>query len=329
MRDQGQDEDIDNGLRLEDISRLSACDRCRGMKTRCERSHHRGIAQLQQCRRCWQAEFLKLGSVDEQHHTTLLEHQSEHIATEMPSLSSVPAGSTAEDGLLPSHETDFQWHESKMVDPEGGAMHNLDHNQTSATDGPPTSDVTVSFANHTPDSRTSMDAMTSIPEATQFNQTPQQSDNLVTNRSRGDEKSMMVKTLQHSDIFLELLGVLSRPRYAPDCSSSYLGGTTSRHAGSTKGRGEKIDTDMALQLLSCNMNLTTQDLQLEEAQTLPALRLEGLENLDVEIRVQVLKELNLIRQRGLLSKLQTPPSRLSLGTEIAGLGALRLVWNRS
>lgn len=163
---------------------------------------------------------------------------------------------------------------------------------------------------------------------------------------------MMVKTLQHSDIFLELLGVLSRPRYAPDCSSSYLGGTTSRHAGSTKGRGEKIDTDMALQLLSCNMNvssmyeilcvkLTTQDLQLEEAQTLPALRLEGLENLDVEIRVQVLvyicsltyikiqKELNLIRQRGLLSKLQTPPSRLSLGTEIAGLGALRLVWNRS
>jgi hypothetical protein len=89
------------------------------------------------------------------------------------------------------------------------------------------------------------------------------------------------------------------------------------------GRGEKIDTDMALQLLSCNMNvssmyeilcveLTTQDLQLEEAQTLPALRLESLENLGVEMRVQVLvyicsltyikiqKELNLIRQRGLL-----------------------------
>lgn len=94
----------------------------------------------------------------------------------------MPAGSTAEDGLLPSHEIDFQWHElSKMVDPEGAAMHNLDHNQTSATDGPPTSDVTVSFANHTPDSRTSMEAMTSIPEATQFNQTPQQSDNLFWN----------------------------------------------------------------------------------------------------------------------------------------------------
>ena len=103
---------------------------------------------------------------------------------------------------------------------------------------------------------------------------------------------MLVKTLQHPDIFLELLGGLSRPRYAPDCSSSYLGSTTSRHAGSAMGRGEKIDTDMALQLLSCNMNvssmyeilcvkLTTQDLQLEEAQTLSALRLEGLENLDV------------------------------------------------
>ena len=85
------------------------------------------------------------------------------------------------------------------------------------------------------------------------------------------------------------------------------------------GQGEKIDTDIALQLLSCNMNvssmyeilcvkLKTQGLQLEEAQTLPALRLEGLENLDVEMRVQVLvyicsityikiqKELNLIRQ---------------------------------
>lgn len=109
------------------------------------------------------------------------------------------------------------------------------------------------------------------------------------------------------------------------------------------GRGEKIDTDIALQLLSCNMNvsgmyeilcveLTTQDLQLEEAQTLPVLRLEGLENLDVEMRVQVLvyicsltyikiqKELNLIRQRGFL---------VVLGNEIAGPGALCLVWNRS
>jgi len=60
------------------------------------------------------------------------------------------------------------------------------------------------------------------------------------------------------------------------------------------------------------VKLTTQDLRLEEVQTLPALRLEGLENLDVEMCVQVLvyicpltyikiqKELNLIRQRGLL-----------------------------
>jgi hypothetical protein len=41
----------------------------------------------------------------------------------------MPAGSTAEDGLLPSHEIDFQWRElGKMVDLGGGAMHNLDYN---------------------------------------------------------------------------------------------------------------------------------------------------------------------------------------------------------
>ena len=107
------------------------------------------------------------------------------------------------------------------------------------------------------------------------------------------------------------------------------------------GRAEKIDTDMALQLLSCNMNvssmyeilcveLTTQDLQPEEAQTLPALRLEGLENLDVGMCLQVLvyicslacikiqKELNLIRQRRLLSKTADTTFHVVLGNGNSG-----------
>ena len=56
VRDLHSGSDSDEDLRLEDISRRSACDRCRGMKTRCERSRHRGIAQLTQCRRCVQAQ---------------------------------------------------------------------------------------------------------------------------------------------------------------------------------------------------------------------------------------------------------------------------------
>ncbi|KAI1175750.1 hypothetical protein F4777DRAFT_549120 [Nemania sp. FL0916] len=43
------------GLRLEDISRRSACDRCRYMKMRCERDQTQYINQLQQCNRCRQA----------------------------------------------------------------------------------------------------------------------------------------------------------------------------------------------------------------------------------------------------------------------------------
>ncbi|KAH8587794.1 hypothetical protein B0O99DRAFT_381427 [Bisporella sp. PMI_857] len=54
--EQNREADSDNILRLEDITRRSACDRCRGMKTRCERSHNRGITQLAQCRRCIQAQ---------------------------------------------------------------------------------------------------------------------------------------------------------------------------------------------------------------------------------------------------------------------------------
>lgn len=61
-----QDGDSCNDLRLEDISRRSACDRCRGMKTRCERSHGKGIAQLAQCRRCVQAQAKCITTIEAQ-----------------------------------------------------------------------------------------------------------------------------------------------------------------------------------------------------------------------------------------------------------------------
>ncbi|GKZ85685.1 hypothetical protein AnigIFM56816_011656 [Aspergillus niger] len=56
LRDLQSGSESGDDLRLEDISRRSACDRCRSMKTRCERSRHRGIAQLTQCRRCVHAQ---------------------------------------------------------------------------------------------------------------------------------------------------------------------------------------------------------------------------------------------------------------------------------
>lgn len=49
------DADSSDEFRLEDITRRSACDRCRAMKIRCERSNNKGISQLAQCRRCAQA----------------------------------------------------------------------------------------------------------------------------------------------------------------------------------------------------------------------------------------------------------------------------------
>lgn len=51
-----RDADSSDEFRLEDITRRSACDRCRAMKIRCERSNNKGISQLAQCRRCAQAE---------------------------------------------------------------------------------------------------------------------------------------------------------------------------------------------------------------------------------------------------------------------------------
>jgi hypothetical protein len=60
------DIDIDNELRLDEVSRRSACDRCRGMKMRCERPHKQYISQLQQCRRCSQANVRCLTTLEEE-----------------------------------------------------------------------------------------------------------------------------------------------------------------------------------------------------------------------------------------------------------------------
>jgi hypothetical protein len=140
----------------------------------------------------------------------------------------------------------------------------------------------------------------------------------------GNGKSRLVKTLQHSLSFLELLGDVTHSGDAVSRSSS-SGRAGSRHGGGTLSPGDRVDTDLALQLLSCNMNvwsmyktlyteLTTHSWQLREAEGLPELSLQGLQGLDPEMRVQVLvhmcsltlikiqRELESIRRRGLLTQ---------------------------
>ena len=147
-----------------------------------------------------------------------------------------------------------------------------------------------------------------------------------TTRNWGDGKSTLVKTLHYSVVVLELLGSFIHFRDALDGTAS----------GSALGLGNKVDTDIALQLLSCNMNvcnmyrrlyteLTTQGWQPEEAQALPALRLEGLQALNIEMRHQVLvhmcsltfgkiqRELELIRRRGLLTQTADRTFQIVLG----------------
>lgn len=60
------DADSSDEFRLEDITRRSACDRCRAMKIRCERSNNKGISQLAQCRRCAQAEVKCITTLEAQ-----------------------------------------------------------------------------------------------------------------------------------------------------------------------------------------------------------------------------------------------------------------------
>jgi hypothetical protein len=159
-----------------------------------------------------------------------------------------------------------------------------------------------------------------------------------TDRARGEGRDMLRKILHHSNVFLELLGNFTRLQETPARKSQHSRGTWSCHADGAGDQCTKVDTDLALQLLSCHINmsslykvlcreLTTQALQLDGAQLLIALRLEGLQNLDRDMRLQVLvhicsltfakiqKELDSIRGRGTLTQGADAIFQAALGGE--------------
>lgn len=409
MRDYARDAESDHGLRLEDVSRRSACDRCRTMKTRCERSHHRGMARLEQCRRCKQAQIKCITTIETEQHWSDIEWQPSrrhrkrlredsveanstyaipatpqsldeeqpnsaqpdrylaHAAFDTPSFFSIPTTSNHTDGLLPKPGIDSQWEElSRMVNLEGSEIPNLDSDMAI---------LSVNHNSHTQDLTGSKfmpsATMPKIPRTGQFDlaasvdrnflldspsllsasdfsgtETPQTEANLTiihklidfntellqdlqdareTDRARGEGRDMLRKILHHSNVFLELLGSFTRLRETPSRKSPHTRGTGSYHVDGAGGLCTKVDTDLALQLLSCHTNmsslyqvlcreLTTQTSpQLDGAQALTALGLEGLQNLDRNMRLQVLvhicsltfaqiqKELNSIRGRGTLT----------------------------
>ena len=410
MRDYPRDVESDHGLRLEDISRRSACDRCRTMKTRCERSHHRGMARLEQCRRCRQAQVKCITtleteqqwsdvegqpsrrqrkrpredsveannlypvpatpqSLDEQHNNAQPERYTAHATFNTPSFFSLPTTSSPTDGLLPTPGIDSQWDElSRIVNLEESVMPNLH------------SDMAISSANQTLRTEASTGSSMFIPTITmpnisrtsqQFNPAASGDRNFLldsspllsaldssgietlpteanwtiihklmdfntdllhdlqdareSDRAWGEGRDMLRKILHHSNVFLELLGNFTRDRETPARKPAHSRSSEPYHAGSAGGQCRKVDTDLALQLLSCHINmsslykvlckvLTTQTTQLDEAQALTALRLEGLQNLDRDMRLQVLvhicsltfakiqTELDAIRGRGALTQ---------------------------
>ena len=408
MCDYVGDVEGDHGLRLEDISRRSACDRCRTMKTRCERSHRRGMARLEQCRRCRQALVRCITtieteqhwsdmesqpsrkhhkrpreasvepsktypvpatpqSLDERHNDTQPERYPAHAMFDNPSFFSIPpTTSNAMDRLMPTPGIESQWEElSRMANLEGseGANLNGDMAISSTNHNPRTEDLTGSVfmpstmmpnmsrtdqldpaatvdQNFRLDSSPLLSA--SNPSGTETPQTEANwkiihklidfntdllhdlQDAREIDRAWGEGRDMLRKILHHSNMFLELLGNFTCLRETPPRISSHSRRSGFCHAEGAGAQCRKVDTDLALQLLSCHINmsslyrvlcreLTTQPSQLDETQALTALGLEGLQNLDRDMRLQVLvhicsltfakiqKELDSIRDRGSLT----------------------------
>lgn len=421
MRDYGRDTESDHGLRLEDVSRRSACDRCRTMKTRCERSYHRGMARLEQCRRCRQAQVKCVTtieteqqwsdiecqpsrrhrkrpredsvdanntypipatpqSLDEQFNSAQPDRYSAHATFDPSSFFSIPTTSNPSDGLLPKPDIDSQWEElSRMINLEGSEMPNLNANIaiSSANHNLPTEDLPGSIfmpsttrpnihrtsqldlavsvdRNFLSDSPPLLSASDSSATETALTETNwaiihklmdfntdllhDLQDARATDRVRGEGRDMLRKILHHSNVFLELLGSFTRIRETPARKSPDPRGTGSCHLGGSGVLCGKVDTDLALQLLSCHINmsslykvlcreLTTQTLQVDGAQALTALRLEGLQNLDRDMRLQVLvhicsltfakihKELDSIRGCGTLTQEADAIFQAALGGE--------------
>ncbi|KAL3420421.1 hypothetical protein PVAG01_08920 [Phlyctema vagabunda] len=428
-----REQDSDNELRLEDITRRSACDRCRGMKTRCERSQNRGIAQLAQCRRCVQAQVkcittleaqpqrnqqgektgmkngkrartgsfetynldshdTALSDFDQQYHNMLLEYNPRDLAT----FASMPA-QTGNDAIPPGQIDLDPWHGM-------GDMVNLDEcpTQESNSNGgrsTPTMRVTTGNVIRTTnqdntDSQDFMGRMTPPPTAhgmaksdhgkvrpsksagqgnrgslalapspsfflsgppppqpvqqrsimdrlMEFNTLVSQDLQRAkeNSRSRGGKNglgsgsgSVLARTLQHSEMFLEIIGRFKRSREGGSSNGTLSGSEDTGRRNSSGSMmeflGDRVDTDVALQLLSCNISvgnlfeilsaelavLTSLGQDDVAQQALPDVRLVGLQQqLDVEMRVslfahvcglmflRIQKELGLMRGQELLT----------------------------
>jgi hypothetical protein len=413
MQDHEQYADVENELHLKEISRRSACDRCRRMKTRCDRGNNWDVVQLQQCRRCWQAQVKCITTLEGQ------QHQNES--------SDKPNHRNWKRFQAPSHELNSKYQVSETINVRSGQHPNrLDEqspgrftveispsypmtaNARSDFDIWSTCDIdrswqdlgkgldlegnsthprltTISPANKILENTASLIDMTepltsmqSLPTTTQFSQTSQEchgpllhdSSMLLDSESLDrtimselmnfnnkvsldlqditeafqittNSNNVLVKTFQHSIVFAELLARIRQAGDVSDGSSSGSDSAELRYGCSASEQYSKVDTDLALQLLSCNMNvnnmykrlymeLRTQSWEVGNAHVLPTLSLEGLQSLDVGMRNQVLlhvcllnftkiqQEFAVIRSRGYLTPTAEKTFQIVIGASNKG-----------
>ncbi|EMD60244.1 hypothetical protein GGP41_009634 [Bipolaris sorokiniana] len=396
MQDQDQYADVDNELRLKEISRRSACDRCRRMKTRCDRGSNWDLVQLQQCRRCWQARVKCITTMEGQQHlnrpsdepthrhwkqfrtpsyassssyqgsevaqeavgqhsNTSAEQSRGQFTADVPPSYPMVADTTSDCDIWSTYDIDHSWRDlGEGLSQEGNSTHTrlttISPANRTLQNPTPSIDMTDSFTNvqsllaathfnHTSqecrdlflhDSSMPMDSesldQTIMSELMKFNNRVllDLQDSTEASQHTTSSKSVLVKTFQHSIIFTELL---ARIRQAGDISEGSSSGSESaepRYGCSASEPYSKVDTDLALQLLSCNMNvnnmykrlymeLRTRSWEIGNAHVLPTLSLEGLQSLDVVMRNQVLlhvcllnfgkikSEFEVIRSRGYLT----------------------------
>ncbi|EUC43578.1 hypothetical protein COCMIDRAFT_100469 [Bipolaris oryzae ATCC 44560] len=396
MQDQDQYADVDNELRLKEISRRSACDRCRRMKTRCDRGSNWDLAQLQQCRRCWQARVKCITSMEGQQHlnrpsdepthrhwkqlrtpsyassssyqvsevvqdvggqhsNTPAEQNRGQFTADVPPSYPMATDARSDYDIWSTYDIDHSWRDLG----EGLGQEGNSKNARIATI-PPTKRM-LQNPNSSIDMTDSSTDVQGLLATTQFNHTSQEcrdlflhdssmslesetldktimselmkfnnkvsldlQDSPETSQFPASNKSVLVKTFQHSIVFTELLARIRQAGDTSDGSSSGSESADLRYGCSASEPYSKVDTDLALQLLSCNMNVNnmykrlymemrTRSWEIGNAHVLPTLSLEGLQSLDVVMRNQVLlhvcllnfakiqSEFEVIRGRGYLT----------------------------
>ncbi|KUM55875.1 hypothetical protein ACN42_g11360 [Penicillium freii] len=351
----------EDDLRLEHISRRSACDRCRGMKTRCERSRHRGIAQLTQCRRCVQARVRCITTLEGQpprnqqfdrsghrhrnqtRETSLRpENGYDYVSTQTPSIHPCPEGPAPhhaaptllhsppparEDPIIPSDDIDLgNWNDLDDL------LHLGTTSSADSMGGPPvaTLPTPASVRPLRPHDNTKSGGMTPLMANTQrmaqqgqhelwknWSSAPAElpepgpitSSQSITHHlqefnarllqdlqiareggPRGDDLQrhlgcLIANTLRHSDKFIQLIRNLSLSANNED-----------------PGKRERVDTDVVLQLLSCNIAMghmyqmlcshlgawSAPSAECDNGNALPSLQLEGLSRMDAGLHLSTL-----------------------------------------